>query len=92
MAGRAAAATASGAAQGLADGGEPTGDDAPPGSLIALVAFDEPGPGQDPGVVGDGGLALAQRLFQVAAAHLALLGDQGDQPVAARRGARRSTR
>ncbi len=36
--------------------------------------------GEHPGVMGNGGLALGQRTFEVAAAHLALGGDDRQQP------------
>ena len=56
-----------------------------------LSPFDEAGLGGDPGVVGDSGLAFAEWFLQVAAAHLALGGEDGQQPQPHRVGQAAST-
>jgi hypothetical protein len=74
------------AAEGLAEGGEAFGDDAPPGPFPPFAALDEACLGEDAGVVGDGGLALAEGFGEVAAAYLALSGQDGQKAQAYRAG------
>ncbi len=59
--------------------GEALGHDAPPDPPAPLLADDQPGLGEDLGVVADRRLRLARAVLQVAGAHLAGAGDQAEQ-------------
>ena len=66
--------------------GQPLGHDAPPGPLAPAFTDDQARLGQDPGVVRDRRLTLAERCFEVAAAHFTFGGDDRKQPQANRIG------